>query len=417
MSATENLTSTEILLARLSERMGEDLNHDCGPGLFGILTVLAARKRLIFAVTVAGGVLAALTAFLTPNTYTATAVIMPPQQVQSTAAALLGSLGPLAGMAGKELGLKNPSDLYLGLLGSRSIADDLIVRFGLKEAYRAKDMAEARTKLQRRRQFSSGKDSLIHVDVDDTDPKRAAALANGFLEELNKQNRNLAITDAGQRRLFLENQLNQEKTALADAEEAMKKTQAQTGVLQIDAQSRMTLVSIAELKAKISSGEVMLQRLRMSGTSQNPQVITAESELSAMRAQLRQLEGASRTTSGDPMVPASEIPEAGLEYIRKLRDVKYHEFLFEMLSKQYEAARIDESKAAPPLQIVDSGVVPERKSGPPRLLMIVIGLCVSGALGSALAYALHWLQTPEVQEKLGQLRAASTGHEQRAGQA
>jgi tyrosine-protein kinase Etk/Wzc len=405
----QTLTS-EHISPRIESPKNDQFDQTEAAGLLGFLTVLLVRKGLILCLTAIGGILAAYIAFSIPNQYTATAVIMPPQQGQSAATALLGSLGPMASVASKELGLKNSADLYLGLLGSRTIADHLIGRFHLQEVYKVKTISATRAILQRHRQFSAGKDSLIHVDVEDDNPQRAADLANAFLEELNLEDRELATSDSGQRRLFLEGQLNQEKVALAAAEEAMKTSQSQSGVLQIDAQSRMTLTSIAELKAKISSGEVMLQHLRMSETSENPQVMNAESDLNTMRGQLQKMEGATRTTAGDPLVTTSEIPQAALIYMRKLRDMKYHEFLFEMLSKQYEVARIDEAKAAPPLQIVDKGIAPERKSGPPRLLMILIGLCIAAVFGVILAYVLNWFQIPKNVEKLRRLKAAAAGY-------
>jgi tyrosine-protein kinase Etk/Wzc len=363
-----------------------------------ILSLLFRRRFLIVGVTLLGGMLTALFARSRPDVFTATALIMLPQQPQSMASALLGNLGALSGVAGRELGLKSPSDLYLGILGSRTIADHIIARFYLKEVYKAKDMYAARFALQKNRVFSSGKDTLIHIDATDTDPSRAAAVANAYVEELNKQNRDLASGDAGQRRQFLERQLEQEKGVLTTAEDAMKDTQTQTGIVEIGAQAQITLAAIAQLRAKVAAGEVLLQRLRLGGTDDNPQVMQAEAEVQGLRSQLHLLERSSRDSSGDPMVSASAMPKSGLEYLRHLRDLKYHEFLFEMLSKQYEAARIDEGRSAPPVQVVDPAIVPERKSGPPRTLMTLIGLFVSSIFGFGIAALLEIRQRPDGRE-------------------
>jgi tyrosine-protein kinase Etk/Wzc len=365
----------------------EDL-RDGGTGMMELLLVLACRKTFLICCAVAGGLVAGGAAFLQPNIYTATAIIMPPQQAQTAASAILGQLGPLAAVTGHDLALKSPSDLYIGLLGSRTIADHLIDRFALKPLYEAKTMMETRSKLKAHARFGAGRDSLIRVEVDDIDPKRAADIANGYVTELNAQNTAFGTTEAAQRRVFLENQLNQERTALAGAEDAMKKTQAKTGVIQVESQTSLAVATVAQLKAQITAGEVALERLKMGAAPQNPELLRAETEVAALREQLRRAEQAPRS-GGDPMLSTSALPSSGLEYLRRLRDLKYHEFLFEMLSKQYEAARIDESKIAPALQVVDVAVPPDQKSGPHRGLIIVFGVVASLTFASVGVWIRH----------------------------
>lgn len=350
-----------------------------------LLSLAAARKRLLFGATIAGGVLATLVAFLLPNTYTATAVIIPPQKDQSTMAMLAGQLAPLAAVAGADLGLKNPSDLYIGLLGSRTIADKLIAQFDLKALYRQKTYIQTRDKLKAQSRFNTGRDTLVRIDVEDKDPNRAAAMANAYVSELEALNRRLALTEASQRRAFLEAQLAGERVNLAAAEDAMKGTQERTGVIDVGGQAGLAIASLAQVRAQITAGEVALERLKMSSTPQNPEVVAAESELTALRAQLQKLDKASE--QGSPLVPASAMPGAGLAYVRSLRELKYHEFLFELLGKQYEAARLDESKAAPPIQIVDAAIPPDQKSGPHRSLIAILGCLGGGALAMLAAYS------------------------------
>jgi len=377
---------------------------DGNMGLIDLLLILADRKKLIAGVTLAGGLTAALIAFWLPNTYTATAIILPPQQAQTAVSALVGQLGPLAAVAGSNLGLKSPGDLYVGLLGSRTIADCLIERFRLRELYRAKTMVDARNKLRSRSRFSAGKDSLIKLEVDDPEPKRAAAIANAYFSELNIQNTSYGTTEARDRRLFLEKQLDEERTALSTAEDEMKRTQVQTGIIHVEAQTSVAIASAAQLRAMITAGEVSLQQLNIGATGENPEVRRVEVELDALQAQLKKLEEAPRG-GGDPLVATSAIPAAGLAYMRRLRDLKYHEFLFEMLSKQYEAARIDESKVAPALQLVDAAVPPDKKSGPHRELIVLFGLLAAAASGSVIAYARHNNGNPPTAEKLRALRS------------
>jgi uncharacterized protein involved in exopolysaccharide biosynthesis len=358
-----------------------------------LLSTLAARKLVLFGATISCGLLATIVAFVMPNMYTATAIIMPPDKEQSSSAMMLGQLGPLAAAAGADLGLKNPDDLYLGLLASRTIADQLIHQFELKALYRKKTLTDTRSKLKKRSHFSAGRDSLIVIDIEDTDPARAAAIANAFVYRLDEQDRRLAIGEASQRREFLEKRVAEEKTALAVAEEAMKSTQQKSGMIEVNGQTQVAIVSLAQLRAQITSGEVALERLKMGATPENPAMIQTETELSAMRNQLLKLEKAS--PDGSPIVSTSAIPAAGLDYVRRLRDLKYHETLFELLAKQYEAARIDENKAAPPIQVIDTAIPPDKRSGPPRTLIIILG-CVVGA-GIPITYA--YLQLGRARER------------------
>jgi uncharacterized protein involved in exopolysaccharide biosynthesis len=381
-----------------------------GPGMLDLLLALVERKWSIVWVTLAGGLITALVVFLLPHMYTATASIMPPQQQQSTAAALLGQLGPLAAAAGGNLGLKTPADLYIGILGSRTIADRLVQKFSLRQLYDEETVSDARKVLAKRSSFSTGRDSLIKISVEDRDPKRAAALANTYVEELYKQNSRLALTESAQRRLFFEGQVEAQKKALADAEVALRAMQERTGVLQVNAQVESVLLSIARLRAEVVSREVALSSLEKAATPQNPEVVRRQVELAALREQLKKLEASGEARRpGDPTILTSQVPKVGLEYVRALRDLKYNETLFELLSKQYEAARIDEAKDAPVIQIVDSAVPPERKSWPPRALLICLGTFLSGLLACLIALGRIRFAGSEDAEKFRLLRSRLIG--------
>ncbi len=337
--------------------------------------------------------------------YTATASIMPPQQQQSTASALLGQLGSIAASAGSNLGLKTPADLYIGILGSRTVADHLVQTFNLRQLYDEPTVSDARKVLAKRSSFSAGRDPLIRISVEDRDPKRAAALANAYVEELYKQNSRLALTESAQRRLFFERQVEAQKKTLADAEVALKATQERTGVLQVNSQVESAILSMARLRAEIASREVALSSLEKAATPQNPEMVRQQVELAALRGQLRKLEASGDTRRpGDPMILTSQVPKAGLEYVRALRDLKYNETLFELLSKQYEAARIDEAKDAPVIQVVDTAVPPERKSWPPRALLISLGTFLSWILACLIALGRSRFANSEDADKLRLLR-------------
>jgi tyrosine-protein kinase Etk/Wzc len=357
-----------------------------GTSLLPWLLLLAQNKRIILAWTLASAGVALLVSLLIPNKYTATTLILPPQQTQSSATAMLGQLGALANLGGKDLGLKNPGDLYVGILKSRTIADDLINQFDLKHLYRDDRMADARADLSKHSTIETGKDSLISISFEDWDPKRAAQIANAYVDDLYKANQRLAVTEAAQRRLFYEKQLEAEKEALANAEVDLKKTQEATGLIQPNSQADAIIRSVASLRAQITAKEVQIQGMRSFSTEENPDLLRPLRELAALRAEMARLENSQNVGGGNIQVPTGRVPQVGLEYTRKLREVKYHEQLFEILAKQYEAARIDEGRNASIIQVVDSAVEPDRKSSPKRV--VIVALTMTTAFFAVLSYVL-----------------------------
>ena len=345
--------------------------------LLDLLIVLVTRKRLILGATLASAVLAGIVSLLLPNRYTATTKILPPQQSQSASTMLLnqlagGGMGSLAALAGGSLGLKNPSDIYVGILKSRTIQDDLIQKFELMRVYRDKRLVDTRKDLASYSDIISEKEGLISISVEDKDPHRAAAVANAYINELRRLTQHLAISEAGQRRLFFEEQVHQAREDLSSAEVALKETQQKTGMIQLDSQAKAVIEAIGTVRAQIAAKEVQLQAMRSFATDQNPQYILAEQQLSGLRTQLAKLESQAGSGEGDPILATSKVPAIALEYLRKYRDVKYYETIFELLAKQYEAAKIDESREAAVIQVVDEAVVPDKKSFPKPLLIIPI---------------------------------------------
>ncbi|MDH0340408.1 GumC family protein [Chromobacterium haemolyticum] len=354
--------------------------------LFDVLKTLLKHKRWVIGSVIALGGAALALSLLLPPLYSSTAKILPPQQQNSSMNMLLGQLGGLASMAGVggSTGLKNPGDLYIGLLQSRTVADNLIQQFKLKQRYTAETMDETRKALQNASAISSSKDGLISISVEDKDPQFAAALANGYIAQLIRLNQSLAVTDAAKRRLFFETQLKQTKTQLAAAETALRQTQERTGMIQPDGQVQAIMNTVTQLKASVAAKEVQLEALRSYATEQNPLYQRTKQELAGLKTQLAKLESGAET-AGDVMVPTGKMPQSGLEYLRRLREVKYQETIFELLAKQYELARIDEAKDSSQIQILDSAVVPELKSKPVRSLITAAGLVVGLMLGITLA--------------------------------
>jgi tyrosine-protein kinase Etk/Wzc len=331
------------------------------------------ERRFVAGFVLVCTVIAIITVLLLPKEYTAKAMVMPPAQNQSSMSSMvLGQLGSLAGMGAKDLGLKNPTDLYIGILHSRTMADSLINRFHLQSVYDKSHVSDVRKKLENRTNVVATKESMISIEVSDRDAKRAADMANAYVTELQKLSNTLAITEAAQRRLFYEQQLQLAKNQLADAEVALKQTQEKTGVLEINSQARAIIDAVASVKAQIAAKEVKIQSMRGYVTEQNPELQGEEQQLAALQTQLQKMLKEQPQSSGDIEIPTKMIPTVGLEYIRRYRDVKYYETVYSLIAKQYEMARIDEAKEAGLVQVVDTAVVPDKKSWPPRALIIVL---------------------------------------------
>jgi tyrosine-protein kinase Etk/Wzc len=361
----------------------EGANH---AGMDGIelLLVLSRNKGTILRITLAATILVAVVMFLIPNSYTATATILPPEQKQSTLGAMLGQLGTIAGLSDTDLGLKNPGDLFIGMLHSRTIQDRLIDKFDLRKVYRVQRYQDARRKLDARSDIVAEKEGLISIAVDDHDPARAAALANAYVDELHKMNSELAISEAGQRRVFYEDKVHAERDALASAEVQLKQAEEKTGLLQPDAQARVIIQSVADMRAQVAIREVQIEAMRTYATKDNPELHRAEQELAGLKAQLAKMERNTGGGNSDNLeVPTRQLPQAQLEYLRSARDLKYHEVLYEFLGKQLEAARIDEAKDAVVVQVVDKAVVPERKSAPHRATIILLAALATFLLACA----------------------------------
>lgn len=352
--------------------------------LLDLLSALGRQRKLIYILPVITTALAVAAAFLISPKYVSTAVIMPPQQQSSGVSAVLGQLGGLASAAGGIGGLKNPNDLYVGVLQSRTIADTLIGRFKLKERYDKDTLDETRDKLDKIREVINRKDGLISVSVIDKDPKFAADLANAYVVELAALTQNLAITEASRRRLFFEKQLSEAKETLATAESNMRKMQETTGMLQLDAQVKGIIANEAQLQGTIAAKSVQLKGMRSFATANNPDYLRVQEELRGLQEQLDKLQKGQQK-EGDVMIPSGKIPEAGIAYIRSLRDVRYNETIFELLAKQFELAKIDEAKDSSLIQQLDLAVPAEYSAKPKRALIVIGGLVGGFALAIFIA--------------------------------
>jgi uncharacterized protein involved in exopolysaccharide biosynthesis len=366
--------------------------------LLDLLQVVADNLRLLILGPLAVGIVALGISFNITPTFTATTTFLPPQQQQSGAAAMLQSLGALSGLAGAASGIKNPVDQYVTFMQSNSVMDALIEGFKLTERYDVDFREDARKRMRERavRVSAGRKDGLVTVEVDDHDPKFAADLANAHIEELTKLLRRLAVTEAQERRTFFEQQLKKAKEGLIAAETALKSTGISESA--VKASPTAAVGAVASLMAQVTAREVQISAMRGYLTETAPEFKRAQSELAALRSQLARAETDNSTAGG------------GGDYITKYRDFKYYETLFELMAKQYEIARIDESREGAMIQVLDKALPPERKSKPKKALIAVIVTLATGLVLLLYVFVRQALrnarQNPDAAQKLDDLRAA-----------
>lgn len=310
-------------------------------------------------------------ALVIPPVFTGRAAFISPQPQQGPAAAL-ASLGALSSIAGVAAGVKAPIDQYVSLLQSVTIADRIVDKFKLREIYDKKLNVDTRKELWQRLHITSGKkDNLIVVEVDDTDPKRAADLANTFISELRILSNGLALTEAQQRRAFFEQHLNATRDRLSQAQLALQKSGVNAGALKNEPKSAAE--SYARTKALVAATEVRLSALRKTLSDNAVEVQQQVATLAGLRAQLNSIEKPTNNP-GDQ------------DYVGAYREFKYQETLFEIYSRQFELAKLDESRDGLLFQVVDVASPPERKSKPKRAAITLGGVAL-GALAS-LAYLM-----------------------------
>jgi uncharacterized protein involved in exopolysaccharide biosynthesis len=375
--------------------------------LIDLLIVLAKHKRLIVGLAAAAAVVAAVVSLLMPPVFLAETRFLSPQTSSSMAAQIMNQLGPASILLGAAPGSKSPNELFIELVRSRPVLDKVMDRFDLMKLYGVESREDARRALRENiRTGNHIKSGIITVGVQDKDPKRAADIANALIKELRNLNKGLSITEASQRRFFFEEQLADAKDALSRAEEAMKGFQEKSGAVQIDAQAEAVIGGISALRAQIAAKEVQVRVMRTYSTAQNPDIVRAGEELSALRQQLSKLEAAS--DEGGVMVPTGNLPAASTEYARRMRDLKFSETLYGLLLSQYQAAKLDEARDAVVIQVVEQAVPPEKRSKPRRTLMVVLaglaGLFAGVVASFFMEYREHTAADPGQGEKLATLR-------------
>lgn len=340
--------------------------------ILDLIRTLVAGWKFIATIALVGAILGLALCFVIKPWYTAGASFMPPKDTDS--------LSPQP--ASILLGAADNTDSYLGMLNSRTVQDDVIDQLNLMAVYKAKLRVDARTQLSKKSKFTVTKNALVQVDVTADDPKLAADIANAYLEALYRLRGKMFDSSSDHRRVFFEKQLNDQKAALAQAESDLKSTQQQTGIVLPGSVAQAGLNATAQLQAQIGQGEARLAGLLASETEQNPQVVETRSELKQLEAQLLRQQSAPTGNGGKIGIATNgQLPELALENLRKEREVKLRELIYNSIVNQYEKARLSSVDPGPQLEIVDRAIAPERKSGPPRQLLVLGGATLGFIFG------------------------------------
>lgn len=357
------MNSTTLPNSALSASSADDSDEI---HLLDLLQVLADNLRLLILAPLAAGLLALGLGFALTPTFTASATFLPPQQQSSAAASMLQSLGALGGLAGAAAGIKNPSDQYVALMQSATVQNLLLDRFDLQSSYRSQLRTDARKTLASHSKIASGKDNIIKVEVEDQDPQKAADIANAYIEELGHLLNRLAMTEAQQRRVFFEKQLADTKAKLTQAQQALAASGVNLAALNTSPSA--ALEGLARLRAQVVAQEVKLASMRSYLTENAPPFKQAMGELMALKQQLTQAEQQQSRPDG----------QEGDSYISKYREYKYQETLFELFARQFELAKVDESREGAVIQVIDKAEPAERPIKPKKALTAIIAALATG---------------------------------------
>lgn len=363
------------------------------------LRLLWSQRRILVRIIIVGLITTWVTAFLIPNRYTSTTRLMPPDQGSESGMAMLAALtgkagSALGGLGAQLLGLKTTGDLFIGILESRTVEDALISKFDLRKAYGDKRWEDARKDLAKRTSVSQDRKSeIITIGITDRSAQRAQEMAEEYVTELNKVVTNLNTSSAHRERVFLEGRLNQVQQNLESAEKQFGQFASKNTAIDIQEQGKAMIEAGATLEGQLIAAQTELEGLRQVFTDNNIRVRETQARIGEIQRQLQRLGGTNSTspfatkdtsagTTSSLYPPIRELPILGVTYADLYRQMKVQEAIFEALTQEYELAKVEEAKETPSVKVLDPADVPERKSFPPRLLIIVLGTCLPVALGA-----------------------------------
>lgn len=393
MGHTGLKTQTEAPLEPAIEEIGEDISSfgDLGPTVLARVRLLWENRQFLIRAAFAGLCAGLLLAFLIPARYESSAQLMPPDNQSSSGLAMFTALmaksgggNGLGAVAGDLLGMKSSGALFIGVLSSKTVEDRLIDRFQLKKVYSIKFDEDARKKLAENTALSEDRKSgIITITATDRDPRRAAAIAQAYVEELNQLVAELSTSAAHRERVFLEERLGAVKRDLDDAAQKFSQFSSKNTAIDIKEQGRAMVEAASVLQGQLIAAESELKGLEQIYTPNNVRVRAVQARISELQRQLEQLGGKGsgdadqKLDSSRSMYPSiRELPILGVTYGDLYRRTRIQEVVFETLTQQYELAKVQEAKETPSVKVLDAARVPERKSFPPRPLIAICGALV-----------------------------------------
>jgi uncharacterized protein involved in exopolysaccharide biosynthesis len=374
------------------------------------LRLLWEHRRLLARVALYGLLASTLIAFLISARYESTARLMPPDSSQSgglamAAAALSGGAGGLGGIAGEMLGMKSTSDIFVGILSSRTVQDKLIQQFDLKRLYGDRRMEDTRKDLAEHTGISvDRKSQIISLTVTDKDPKRAAAIGQAYVEELNRLVAELSTSSARRERIFLEERLQAVNKDLESAEKEFSQFASKNSAIDIKEQGKAMVEAAAILQGQLIAAESELEGLRQVYTDNNVRIRSVRARIDELKHQLEKIGGKGEDASAPSgqqqasLYPSiRRLPLLGVTYADLYRRTKVQEAVFETLTKEYELAKVQEVKEIPTVKVLDSANVPDKKSFPPRLPIMLLGTALALALATTWIFGkTAWDQTDSI---------------------
>jgi tyrosine-protein kinase Etk/Wzc len=375
-----------------TEQSSEDIE------LLDYIEVIIKRKKLVVQITSAAIVLSIVISLLLPKKYDAIARILPPTQDQGMMGLMLGQFGGgMASLAGDILGKGTPADQYVGFLNSEVIKDAIIDRFKLMEVYNEDYRLDTYEKLDKYVDIAAGKkDGIITITVEDEEPKRAAAMANAFVEEVGKLDARLSMIGSGQNRAFYESRLAKARLELAKAEDAMKAFQSKNKTLDVPEQAKASIEGVALLRAQLAAQEVQLASLRSYLTDSSREVTFLKASIANIKKQITLLEG----KGGASSIPSlGTVPSLGEEYLRLMRDFKIQETLVEILTKQFEMTKLKEANDVSGLQVIQQARVPDKKTKPKRALIVLGSTFAAFFFSVFLSFVLEYVERLPEEER------------------
>lgn len=368
--------------------------------LFDYWDVLTEHRRLIGGLCLAGMLATLSISLLLPNVYESTASILPQldSKEMGTLATLLAS--PAAGGMAQNLGLglpampTTPTDVFVSIVKSRVMADEVIGRFKLMDRYREKTMVETRKELEDHIRITVTKEKVIKVAVEDEDPQVAADMANFYVTNLDRLNRTVTVSKAGQNRAFIERRLGETMESMAKAEDALREFQTKNRTVAVEAQAKVMIEAAAILQGQITAQEVQYQVMGTYLSPDNPDVARIRSNIEELKKQLSTMEtgkGGKGQLPGDRLHPAmTTVPDLALQFARLYRQVKVQETLFTLLTSQHEQAKIAEARDTPTVQVLDQGVPADKRTRPRLLLNTAVAGVLALVIGVFLAFFLDY---------------------------